>query len=253
MDSNRVSKFTLPTTFNEGCINPDSVDDFSMTCQFANDTFKDFLKAYEPYQWRPSPSSYAKEWAEPQESFGGLLCKRSNKRTGLPLITLHDIFKQFQERSAQPLPDYANDALRVAFTLCSEMGDSFANKKERSARFNDCVSDLFCGWDPQTTVQSKSEYASGEVDFTLKGHRGKDAICNLAIREDKLELGDDGDPYLQASRDYQLLIHSYEDKKNNFLHTFNFLAIGAPMFIICDQCLRLLALSTMRMIVSLSR
>ncbi|KAF9484921.1 hypothetical protein BDN70DRAFT_927943 [Pholiota conissans] len=86
----------LPTTFKETQIATDAVVLITLFCRNANRNFKQFSKTYAPYQGRPTPSSFAVSWAEPQGRFDDLLCKRPNKRTGLPLATLHEVFGNYQ-------------------------------------------------------------------------------------------------------------------------------------------------------------
>ncbi|KAF9484922.1 hypothetical protein BDN70DRAFT_989196 [Pholiota conissans] len=112
------------------------------------------------------------------------------------------------------------------------MGESFVYDKGRSEMFNECVKELFAGWRGQITIKPETE-KGGTIGSTSQIHHRQRSGYTLLIQEDKLEQGSGGDAYLQASRGYQLLIASYKEDSAAEDKTSTFLAMGAPMFIIC--------------------
>jgi len=82
------------------------------------------------------------------------------------------------------------------------------------------------------------------------GHYGKidrciqEADIPIALREDKLDLGHGGsDAYMQISRCYDFLVGVLTSRSNNYPNASNFLAHGAPCFLICligTQCCSLI-------------
>ncbi|KAJ8503372.1 hypothetical protein ONZ45_g10917 [Pleurotus djamor] len=196
--------------------------------QEANVAYTKFCEAYNKSS-KPlmSPSEYCKHinWANQQRRNRRLLCGRPAHQRGIPLSTLHDVFRRFIIEVDMPLPsdDVANQALRTAFTLCTTMGDPYTAESARSDQFDECVSDLFSEWANQQRISPDSEVYSGIVDRTLRFGFGSTSI-SLILREDKNDIDDGGDVYLQVARDYDMYCKTITE-----MHK----AIGAPTFLVC--------------------
>lgn len=151
-------------------------------------------------------------------------------RTGIPITTLHNVFRDYSRRLSEPLGDNSREALRAATFLCAEMCESFDGEEQRSIQFNKCTENLFSGWKRHTTVNPANESTYAQIDYTLQHHRQKISLYPLLIREDKIEHGEAGDAYIQTARDYQLFIHSLQEDPST--EGKNLLKIGAPMFLL---------------------
>ncbi|KAL0955366.1 hypothetical protein HGRIS_001614 [Hohenbuehelia grisea] len=182
--------------------------------------YKEFCLCYNKHKYpRPSPSDYAKNWPNAQAQTPHLLCARPTTRRGLPLSTLHDVFREFIIRADSPLPQcsISTAARRAADSLCGSMGDAFADESARSQEFDRCTSQLFGIWQSQHHLAPRSEACSGYVDRTLEST----ARTIITFREDKKDIGDGGEVYMQVARDYDMYRQGCD--------TIG----GAPAFLIC--------------------
>ncbi|KAL0947855.1 hypothetical protein HGRIS_013917 [Hohenbuehelia grisea] len=195
----------------------DGQDYLLISCRNA---YKEFCVSYHKHKNpRPSPSDYAKDWPKAQTSTPHLLCARPTARRGLPLSMLHDVFREFIIRADSPLPQCstATTARRTADSLCGSMGDAFSDESARSQEFDRCTSQLFGIWQSQHHLASRSEACSGYVDRTLEST----ARTIITFREDKKDIGDGGEVYMQVARDYDMYRQGCD--------TID----GAPAFLIC--------------------
>jgi len=177
----------------------------------------------------PPPSLYAQHpvWGEWQQKETAILCLRPSDKQGLSLSVLHDIFRQFQVHARTSISSdgpHAAAAIRAAFCLCEQMGDSFVNEKARTKAFDSCVKSLFpeSVWHHQRLMEAETESYFGYFDASY----WSEGILRI-VREDKIEPGDGGDSYMQTARDYQLYISSLREKRDPFLMQ------GAPTFLLC--------------------
>jgi len=184
----------------------------------------------------PSPSEFAKpgKWGPIQGKDPPILCFRPASATGLPLCTLHDVFRQFQYETSVLLPnDLATAeavAARIAASrLCLEMADDFQKEDERGEAFDSCVADLLGEVEKQHILRPKSAIHYGRVDRCIK-ERG----IVIAIREDKAESGCGGcDIYMQIAADYHFLVRVLTGQAETNPEADKFLSNGAPCFLIC--------------------
>jgi len=112
----------------------------------------------------PSPSRFGKPsgWSPVQNP---ILCLRPGSARGLPLCTLHDVFRKFQcENSVllpnptitvEPMPAEVLAAHIAASHLCHDMGNSFKNEGKRSKVFDSSVAGLFEKWDKEHVLHRK--------------------------------------------------------------------------------------------------
>ncbi|KAF4571739.1 hypothetical protein EYR40_008263 [Pleurotus pulmonarius] len=197
----------------------DGRDHVLISCQNA---YKDFCVCYSKHRNpKPNPSDYAANWPNAQKLTPYLLCARPTIQRGLPLSTLHDVFREFIIRADSPLPhcSVATHAIRAAHSLCGSMGDAFADKSARSQAFDRCTQELFGHWQSQRHLVPRSEACSAHVDRTLESP----ARLIFVLREDKTDIGQGGEVYMQVARDYDM----YRQDSD---------AIGgAPAFLVCVQ------------------
>ena len=184
----------------------------------------------------PSPSKFGKPsgWSPVQKS---ILCLRPGSARGLPLCTLHDVFRKFQcENSVllpnpmitvEPMPAEVLAAHIAASRLCHDMGDSFKNERKRSVAFDSCVVGLFEKWNKEHVLQPEKSRCFGKADQVIL----EDNVV-IAIREGKWKAGHGGsDVYMQIARDYDLLVRVLVESTETA--AINFLSHGAPCFLIC--------------------
>ena len=191
----------------------------------------------------PLPSDYAKNWSQYQTGAEArILCLRPPEARGLPLCTLHDVFRRFLLAAREPLPQASDTtiaAIRAAALLCSSMGQSFSTKgndsnsvklsqdtKEnaRTIEFDDCTGGILDRFDKTYTLNTSRNVHTGIVDGALLE---KDVL--IAIREIKAEPGAAGDAYMQVARGYDLALRVLQDR----IGAKAFLKQGAPMFLLC--------------------
>ena len=189
----------------------------------------------------PAPSEFAKNWSQYQNKFKDrFLCFRPPNSRGLPLCTLHDVFRQYCIAVEKPIPDASEtaiSALRSASELCSSMGQSFSSKdtdssvthmrddKEnaRVVAFDKCMHGVL---DSSLTLKAKAELHSDVVDGALLV-----LDVPVGLREMKGEPGAGGDPYMQIVRSYDLSVKVLQGKEDIVVQ--GFLKEGAPMFLLC--------------------
>ncbi|KAG9041299.1 hypothetical protein FS837_012428 [Tulasnella sp. UAMH 9824] len=129
---------------------------------------------------------------------------------GLPLCTLDDVFRAFQQQARAQLPQTpaATQARNAAYSLCHEMPDHFDHEHLRSETFDQCLAPVFPveGWRARVPIHPRTETHGGTVDriYALNG-------TMYILREDQLE-ADTGDPYMQVVRDYQLYTEQMRSK-----------------------------------------
>jgi len=184
----------------------------------------------------PSPSDFAKpgRWVPIQRRDPHVLCLRPASATGLPLCTLHDVFRQFRCETSVHLPDdvmttEAVEARIAAFKLCLQMPTGYTKEKKRGKDFDSCVADILGQMEEQYTLRPKSASHSGRVDRCIK-ERG----MVIAIHEDKTESGcGGGDVYMQIAADYQYLVRVLIDEAKTDPEANRHLSNGAPCFLMC--------------------
>jgi len=198
-----------------------------------NECFEQFIMLLRQLQNDlPPPSDFAQPsvWPEAQEG-APILCLRPSDARGLPLTTLHHVFRRFQYEISRPLAVTTETvAVQIAASvLCSRMGEAFDDERSRGKAFDECVSGVL---------------EKGEADWELKpypsGHYGKidrcirEANVPIALREDKLELGHGGsDAYMKIACCYNLLVGVLTSCSAKDSNASNFLTHGAPCFLIC--------------------
>jgi hypothetical protein len=155
----------------------------------------------------PAPSSFAtvSEWSNAQDTPNAILCLRPFKRQGLPLVTLHDAFRHFVNQSKQPLPTTEVAALKAAVRLCNEMAEPCKTEIIRRDAFNKALDPFIPKdhWLPEITMTG-GPGMSGRIGAALYGT--KSPTRYPLLREDKPELGVEGDPYMQLSRGFQAFV-----------------------------------------------
>jgi len=181
---------------------------------------------------RLTPSQFGSgAWPDEQAKHSDILCLRPPERTGVPLSTLHDAFHRFRcvvkipfQQSPQTIA-----AARAADRLVRLMGSSFEDEMDRTKVFNQCIEPVFASkqWQLQVSVDREAERCSGSIDAF---HAGNSTVATI-LRQDKMELGHDGDPYMQVSRGYHMYVKTLEDRKDYEARAA--LARGAPMFLLC--------------------
>ncbi|KAG8908628.1 hypothetical protein FRB99_004916 [Tulasnella sp. 403] len=213
-------------------LNPDKIKIYELLIEAANMKLAQVLKLFLPFLEAvlafPPPFEYAKAsvWGEWQAKENAILCLRPPGKRGLPLSVFHDVFREFQLQVNKALPqtDEGASFLESAFKLCSVMGNRFESENERSAAFQECVQPYFTWESKERSVFTTSELCSDLVDV----HLMEESVVTI-IREDKIELGDGNDAYMQASRAYQLYVSSLQDGKSPLLEH------GAPTFLLTIQ------------------
>jgi hypothetical protein len=170
---------------------------------------------------KPAPSSFARPstWQLFQTYPRPILCLRPTDKRGLPLDLLHQIFSQFQQLSRQPLPNSVEGvgALRVALSLCERMGDGFANKEDRSKVFDDMMGGFLRGVDSRTQIAGNKSKGDTDRLYHVNG-------CCMIIRDDKVEMGRSGDPYIQVARSYDLACEQMNENR---------VTPDSPVFLLC--------------------
>ena len=189
----------------------------------------------------PSPSEFGRPGIWPAAQKGHpILCLRPSEAKGLPLSTLHNVFRQFlcdtSHRLAESMTTDEAVAARVAAAkLRYLMGDSFENKNERSKALGYCVSGIF----PTSTVETQY-ILTKDSNYNQVDRAILEGGIAVALREDKLEPDSgDSDVYMQIARDYDLFVKILLEKADVSVETAeakkaqNFIDHGAPCFLIC--------------------
>ena len=162
---------------------------------------------------------------------------RPVERIGVPLSTLHDAFYHFQRETKmefQESPETIPAAIAASW-LCQKMGDTYedGNDINRTVAFNRCVHTLFPSrrWKMDILANSTSEKWSGTIDAVFS----QDTFsAPVILRQDKREMGRDGDSYMEITRLYHMYVKTLQEKKDE-PHVQAALAHGAPMFLLCIQ------------------
>ena len=147
----------------------------------------------------PPPSEFGKDWTEAQEGLDAILCLRPPSLRGLPLITLHEAFLLFVNESKKPLPTTEVDALNAAFRLCTAMAEPYSSDAERRDAFNIALDPFISQerWLPEHGLGDKPGMI-GRLDGAL--------IDYPLLREDQVEVGSSGDPYMKIARGFQAFV-----------------------------------------------
>jgi len=192
-----------------------------------NSWLKEVAKLYDEMLdneiYPPSAREYAKPktWPVWQQKSTAILNLRPSDKQGLPLTIFHLIFARFHA-TVQTLPLTAI-ALRTAYSLCTEMANSFENKKARQNAFQTCIELFFRGYkfEHEVTVESTLERHDSRVDLLISLNEHP-----VLGGENKNEFVS-GDAYMQISRAYQTWINHLKDKNSVML------SHGAPMILTC--------------------
>ena len=180
----------------------------------------------------PAPSDFAHPsvWRQAQEATP-ILCLRPPNARGLPLTTLHHVFRQFQHETFRPLPTTTETvaAQIAASKLCMRMGEAFKNEAERGEVFDECVDDIIEKGEAECKFQPHPASHYGKIDRCIR-----EANIPIVLREDKLEFGLGGhDAYMQIARCYDLVVGVLTSSIEKDPNANNYLAHGAPCFLIC--------------------
>ena len=178
----------------------------------------------------PAPSDFAQPsvWRKAQKTTP-ILCLRPPNARGLPLTTLHHVFRQFQHESSRPLPMTTETvAVQIAASkLCLRMGEAFKNEAGRREAFDECVNGVLdkgeagCKFQPYPT----SHY--GKIDRCIR-----EANIPIALREDKLEFGLGGpDGYMRLAHCYDLVVEVLSTLSAKDSNANNYFTHGAPCFL----------------------
>ena len=184
----------------------------------------------------PPPFALPRGWRFDQED-SLILCLRPGSAGGLPLCTLHDVFRTFQCESsvllsnstatAEPMPTEMVAAHLAAIRLCHHMGDAFDDVHHRAKAFDACVVDLFGKWEKVLILNLESFTNYGKVNRCFR-----ELNVPIVLREDKWEAGHGkADVYLQITYNYSLLVKALTESTETA--AINFLSHGAPCFLIC--------------------
>jgi len=186
----------------------------------------------------PAPSDFAKPpvWRKAQEATP-ILCLRPPNARGLPLTTLHHVFRQFHYESSSPLPTTTETvAVQIAASkLCLRMGEAFKNEAERGEVFDECVNGILEKGEAECKFQPHPTSHYGKIDRCIR-----EANIPILLREDKQEFGLGGpDAYMQLARCYDLVVGVLTNSIEIDSDANNYLTHGAPCFLIClmgTQC-----------------
>ncbi|KAJ3513630.1 hypothetical protein NLJ89_g2845 [Agrocybe chaxingu] len=190
----------------------------------------------------PAPSDFAQKWSQYQlNPEARLLCLRPPDARGLPLCTLHDIFRRYLLAAQEPLPqasDTAIAAMKSAAQLCASMGRSFSTKSNegnvaqntrdlkenaRTLEFDDCIRGIVDGFEKWYRLAATSDVHSCVVGGALLVEGILISLCEMTA-----DPGAGGDPYMQIARSYDLAVKVLHDRGAEA-----FLKQGAPMFLLC--------------------
>ena len=191
----------------------------------------------------PDPSEYAFKdaWRDAQAKKSDILCLRPPERTGLPLSTLHDAFRQFERDATIPFHLSADSettsAARAASLLVHEMGNAFDDEmvddeEVRSEAIERCLKPVFpYFWSKEIHCQAASQLIPNSHTIDIATSYRSTSGSVTILRVDKDEPGSDGDPYMQISRGYHMFVEMLKDRGSD--EDLNTLAHGAPTFLIC--------------------
>ena len=193
----------------------------------------------------PAPSDFGQlsVWPEAQEATP-ILCLRPPNARGLPLTTLHDVFRCFQHETSRPVPttDETVAVQIAAWNLCSKMGEAFEDEAERGEAFDVCVNGVLEKGKVEHKLQPHPASHWGTIDRCIL-----EANIPIALREDKVEFAEGGsDAYMQIARCYDLVVRVLTNNSGIDPNADHFLSHGAPCFLICligTQCRSLILAS----------
>jgi hypothetical protein len=159
-------------------------------------------------QIMPSPSVFAKDWVEAQNGPHAILCLRPPARQGLPLVTLHRAFLFFVNEFKKPLPMTEVDALKAAVRLCTAMAKPYESEPERRDAFNLALDPYIPrgSWLPQISLGDQPGM-TGQLDGALEGYP--------LLREDREEIGSNGDPHMKIARGFQAYVLWRESQQSD--------------------------------------
>jgi hypothetical protein len=164
----------------------------------------------------------AKNWAYLQDLPNPVLCMRPVKHRGLPIFLLHPVFANYLSlsRTALPATIQARTALHVARALCNSMGDYFDDEGARRHAFLQAIKPLFSQWTTTKGAALKGAATSTRTDATISTNGTTMVLIEI-------KNGKNGDAYMQACRGYEITTQELTEKNPNFV------ACGAPTFILC--------------------
>ncbi|KAF8525601.1 hypothetical protein BU17DRAFT_83901 [Hysterangium stoloniferum] len=194
----------------------------------------------------PAPSDFAQKWGQCQSNLDArLLCLRPPDARGLPLCTLHDIFRRYLA-AQMPLPQASESAIKAmeaAAQLCASMGRSFSTKdydsnavpqlrdlpeNARTLTFDNCICGILDKFKRGYALNPTTDLHHGTVDGALLTEGILITLCEM--KEET------SDAYMQAARSYDLAVKVLRDRgAQAFLEQGApmFLEQGAPMFLLC--------------------
>jgi len=179
----------------------------------------------------PVPSDFGQSsvWYKFQEATP-ILCLHPPNARGLPLITLHDVFRCFQHKMSRSVPMMTKTvAVQIAASkLCSKMGEAFKNEAECGGAFDECVNGVLEKGVVEHKLQPHPASHWGTVDWCIL-----EANIPIALCEDKVEFGlRKPDAYMQIAHCYDLLVDVLANNSAKDPNASNFLGHGAPCFLI---------------------
>jgi len=180
----------------------------------------------------PAPSDFGKlsVWPGVQKD-APILCLRPPDARGLPLTTLHDVFRRFQlEASGSFGTTTETVAVQIAASeLCARMGEAFEDEKTRGLVFDECVNGVLESGKAEFKLRRDPVSHYGVIDRCIR-----EANIPIVLREDKAEFGLGGsDAYMQIARNYDLLVGRITNDSTKNANAYNFLTHGVPCFLIC--------------------
>lgn len=182
-----------------------------------------------------SPSEFGKRnaWHSMQDSPSAILCHQPvSNRPHLPLEVMHPAFYEFMKET-DFLPSELSFFHQIAIDLTTQLAAPLDTEPERVTNIISVLKRMFPDETPFKWSQEKT-FDSTRVDLIYQKAFPEDHLrrsralktqpnfTNLIAIEIKLEEGKSGDPFLQISRMYDIII-----KRNP-----NYCETGAPMFLI---------------------
>jgi hypothetical protein len=179
---------------------------------------------------RPPPSEFARAsvWPEYQYSEDRFLCGRPIEAMGLPLSTLHNVFRQFYVDlcghdsvtiGARQLAGFLSRTMPSSFSR-----DGYRNPVQaRSNEFDQWASQFLGYFKRGQTFNSRGRI--GKADGTLFVRD-----IPIALRSVGAEPGDSGDIWFKLSCIYDIAATSLDDKSGEKMEFFR--DQGTPMFLI---------------------
>ena len=163
----------------------------------------------------PEPSAYAHHatWHIWQQRRTAILNLRPEANQGLPIETLHPVFAAFlNDVRSMRLDEWApeEDANTASIDLCKAMADSFDNKVARRTMLMEMLLRLGLHLQAEFYIEPTPPHDihGARTDLHLSGGTGK----TILLGEIKVEF-ESGDPYMQVSRSYQILVNHLKSQK----------------------------------------